>query len=362
MTPRAWTTQFSIYMRKVFQTKKVRPYLTNFDYVNVLKHSTQRKFHQPGFPDDRELNLEANDLVEIGQNSDEWKDAMDKFVSAKMYNERLLDFVAYATTAPLTFTLENSLCAYFKCKSVQRNEDGTLRYRGSSLRSWLSVFAMFWQFCRATSDLKKSLPAIENMIRKLESGEIEVKRAKTFEKEDLIRYYGLSHTLENLVDKAYTVIAISFAARGCEVTFLTCEDVKRTEDKKTGEIIYTVSHTRAKTSGVPTKVTSYISGLHEVAILEEYERCFKQNTRNGRYFRVLGYNTDNVTWRVTNKVLGKNTTAAAPKRIAIALLLEHPHLYTGHAFRRTSATLCAESGMSLAEIKLVTGNGIRKLI
>ena len=214
---------------------------------------------------------------------------------------------------------------------------------------------MFWQFCRATSDLKKSLPAIENMIRKLESGEKEVKRAKTFEKEDLIRYYGLSHTLENLVDKAYTVIAISFPARGCEVTFLTCEDVKRTEDKNTGEIIYTVSHTRAKISGVPTKVTSYISGLHEVAILEEYERCFKQNTRNGIYFRVLGYNTDNVRWRVTNKVL-------APKRIAIALLLEHPHLYTGHAFRRTSATLCAESGMSLAEIKLVTGNGIRKLI
>ena len=64
-------------MRKIFQTKKVRPYLTNFDYVNVLKHSTQRKFHQPGFADDRELNLEANDLVESGQNSDEWKDAMD---------------------------------------------------------------------------------------------------------------------------------------------------------------------------------------------------------------------------------------------------------------------------------------------
>ena len=30
------------YSRKVFQTKKVRPYLTNFEYVNMLKHSTQR--------------------------------------------------------------------------------------------------------------------------------------------------------------------------------------------------------------------------------------------------------------------------------------------------------------------------------
>ena len=80
-----------------------------------------------------------------------------------------------------------SLCAYFKCKSLQKNEDGGLRYRGSSLRSWLSVYAKFWQFCRATPDVKKSLPAIENMIRKLETSEREVKRAKTFEKDDLIR-------------------------------------------------------------------------------------------------------------------------------------------------------------------------------
>jgi hypothetical protein len=35
-------------------------------------------------------------LKEIGQNSEEWKDAMDKFPSAKMYQERLLDFVQFA--------------------------------------------------------------------------------------------------------------------------------------------------------------------------------------------------------------------------------------------------------------------------
>jgi hypothetical protein len=51
----------------------------------------------------------------------------------------------------------------------------------------------------------------------------------------------------------------------------------------------------------------------------------------------------------------RGNTAATPKRMAIALHLEDPKLYTGHAFRRTSATLCAESGMTVAEIKLVTG-------
>jgi hypothetical protein len=74
-------------------------------------------------------------LKEIGQNSEEWKDAMDKFPSAKMYQERLLDFVQYATDAPESFTLENSLCAYFKENSKKVNDDGGKTYRGSSLRS-----------------------------------------------------------------------------------------------------------------------------------------------------------------------------------------------------------------------------------
>ena len=81
----------------------------------------------------------------------------------------------------------------------------------------------------------------------------------------------------------------------------------------------------------------------------------KKGTRKGRYFRVIGYNTDGATWRITNKVLGKNKTSMTPKRIAIALHKEHPDLYTGHAFRRTLATPCAESSMTVAEIKLVTG-------
>ena len=139
-------------------------------------------------------------LKEIGQNSEEWKDAMDKFPSAKMYQERLLDFVQFATDAPDSFSLENCLCIYFKENSRKVNEDGSKTYRGSSLRSWLSVFAKFWLFCKATPDLKRSLPSIENMIRKLELTESSVKRARTFEKDDLLKYYGLEHTLENLVD------------------------------------------------------------------------------------------------------------------------------------------------------------------
>jgi hypothetical protein len=60
-------------------------------------------------------------LKEIGQNSEEWKDAMDKFPSAKMFQERLLDFVQFATDAPDSYTLENCLCSYFKENSRKSN-------------------------------------------------------------------------------------------------------------------------------------------------------------------------------------------------------------------------------------------------
>jgi hypothetical protein len=159
----------------------------------------------------------------------------------------------------------------------------------------------------------------------------------------------LEHTFENLVDKTFAVIAISFAARGCEATFLDCGDVTLTIDRATSERIHTVTFKRSKTSGVPVLFTTYISGQQEVCILDAYEKWFTRESRKGRYFRVLGYRSDGVTMKVTGKVLGKNNTAATPKRMAIALHMEDPKLYAGHAFRRTSATLCAVSGMTLAE-------------
>ena len=83
--------------------------------------------------------------MEIGQNSEDGKEAMNNFVSAKMYNERLLDFGANASTAPVTFTLENSLCAYFKCKSLQKNEYYQLRESKSTKKGSTSKRELHYQ-------------------------------------------------------------------------------------------------------------------------------------------------------------------------------------------------------------------------
>ena len=43
-------------------------------------------------------------------------------------------------------------------------------------------------------------------------------------------------------------------------------------------------------------------------------------------------------------------------RVATILGLKKPELYTGHTFRRTAITMCASKGMTLSEIKLISGH------
>ena len=116
-----------------------------------------------------------------------------------------------------------------------------------------------------------------------------------------------------------------------------------------------VSYLRKKTRGVPEQSYTLITGATEVNIINEYERCFKKEEKNGRYFRTLKYGMDGTRILGTGRNIGHNTTAKAGIRIATRLRLQEPELYTDHTFRRTAATLCAESGMTLPEIKLLTG-------
>ena len=44
-------------------------------------------------------------IKEIGQNSEEWKDALENFPSANMYQVKLLDFAHFTTDCPDSFTL-----------------------------------------------------------------------------------------------------------------------------------------------------------------------------------------------------------------------------------------------------------------
>lgn len=61
------------------------------------------------------------------------------------------------------------------------------------------------------------------------------RHAKTFTGEELLDYYRMPSTLENLADKVYAVIAISFAGRGVEVAAVNFKNVTHTTGSATGE-------------------------------------------------------------------------------------------------------------------------------
>lgn len=55
--------------------------------------------------------------------------------------------------------------------------------------------------------------------------------------------------------------------------------------------------------------------------------------------------------KCTNLPVGINTIGGTPTKMATFLKLPNPEMYTGHSFRRSSATLLANSGANLLQIK-----------
>ena len=55
--------------------------------------------------------------------------------------------------------------------------------------------------------------------------------------------------------------------------------------------------------------------------------------------------------KCTKQVIRRNKIALMPRIIATFLNLDYPELYTGHSFRRTSATLLADSGANITALK-----------
>lgn len=55
--------------------------------------------------------------------------------------------------------------------------------------------------------------------------------------------------------------------------------------------------------------------------------------------------------KCTRQRVGLNTIGHIPTKIATFLELEEPHLYTGHCFRRSSASILAETGATTREVQ-----------
>ncbi|KAK5641791.1 hypothetical protein RI129_010338 [Pyrocoelia pectoralis] len=85
-------------------------------------------------------------------------------------------------------------------------------------------------------------------------------------------------------------------------------------------------------------VTGCGETVNWLKILEKYMKLRPSNTKESKFFLRYG------NGKCVRQVVGKHTLSAIPMKIAKFLNLNHCKDYTGHSFRRTSATLLANSG------------------
>lgn len=88
-----------------------------------------------------------------------------------------------------------------------------------------------------------------------------------------------------------------------------------------------------------------IPGINCLDLFREYKDLRPSYTKHDRFF--LTYRGG----KCTQQPVGVNTVGGIPKKIATALGLSEPAKYTGHCFRRSSASLLADAGADMHTLK-----------
>ena len=227
----------------------------------------------------------------------------------------------------------------------------TERKKATTLRSIYSILKQFFVLSGRYELLEKKQPLIEKLLKQWEKEEVK-KKSKTFTAGNLVRLYEAPNTTDTVLLKAYAAVAPSFAGRGKEIYGVKYNGVSRLLDDL-GRAAYRVIFDPCKVDNRSTdEFSSLITGRLEVQAIDNYRALFPGaiDPNNGHFFRRIS--NMSVSWAAAN--VGKNSLAQMPSKIAAYLGLDDAGKYTGHAFRRTAASIAAHNGASLVELKALT--------
>lgn len=319
---------------------------------------------QPGSQEDVEFDAavltQRSELSrEYGLADKDWIEFLETCASGQKYLVRILDFLRFQEdNDQCGDDLNENLKIYFKHQHSLKNDDGSLKNAPTSMMSWFSMFKKFWRYTKR-GRLDDVCPIIVDEL-KLWVKKHSITKASTFSKEEIFDYHELPDTPDKVLIAAYADVAIATAGRGEETHQKLQNQIKRTQ--MDGKPCYMVQLNKVKRTG--PKVTGWerenvalVTGDVEIAGLDKYLACFTHEERAGstRLFYKLKRES-NGALRATKQVIGKNTAAGFGKVMARALELDDPETYTGHCFKRTGITLCADAGMTVPQLKAYSGH------
>jgi hypothetical protein len=137
------------------------------------------------------------------------------------------------------------------------------------------------------------------------------------------------------------ILGIAGACRREELYNMKIEDF----EERDGLIIVKLPQTKTHIQRSFVVINQPDEEVHYLDIYHKYRNLRPNNARSSHFF--LNYRNG----KCINQVIGKGTIGSWPSKIAEYLKLKNSAGYTGHSFRRSSATLLANKGEDLLALK-----------
>ncbi|XP_051172337.1 uncharacterized protein LOC127288739 [Leptopilina boulardi] len=175
-------------------------------------------------------------------------------------------------------------------------------------------------------------------LKKKSSGFIS-KKSKVLTSQEVKKFLKDAPDEIHPVTKVALIFGVFGACRGGELVNIKIQDIT----KQGNLLVVNLPDTKNK---VPRK---FVIDENFTATVRKYKAFRRPTATTDRFF--LNYQQG----RCTTQVFGKHKFQSMPKTIAKYLNLQGPDSYTGHAFRRASATILADSGADTLALKRLGG-------
>jgi Integrase len=264
------------------------------------------------------------DSEEILQKASEICSELLPTKSRSRYEAELSRFMDWRLAKNVQTFSENAVMVYF--------EELSKKYKSSTL--W-TIFSMLKSTLSANHNIDLgSYKKLQALIKRKSENYVP-KKSQILTEDDFCRFLTKASDDKYLLIKAVVAVGLSGACRREELCYLKIEDTK---DFGSAMLIK-LKNTKTK---VPRCFT--ITG-NLYTILKKYCALRPPNLKTGRFF--LNYQNG----KCSSQNVGINKIGNMAREIAKFLMLENPESYTGHCFRRSSATILVNSGSNLLALK-----------
>ncbi|KAK5647881.1 hypothetical protein RI129_002773 [Pyrocoelia pectoralis] len=244
--------------------------------------------------------------------------------SKKLYEGAHKKFIDWQAQKKCSSFSERVMLAYFL--EVSKNmKPSTVWSHYSMVKTTLNIYN--------DTDISKYLK-LKAFLKQNSKG-YKSKKSLIFSKADVNTFLSEASDETHLLTKVILIFGIEGACRAQELSQLMADDVIQSKESITIKIKETKNNVE-----------------RQFVVLGNYlQYCVKyiglrpSTTSDNHFF--YAYRNG----KCVNQVVGKNTFYKIPELVATYLGLENPKLFTGHTFRRSSATILVESGGDLLTLK-----------